>query len=525
MTRWRDKLLSCLRTAFICMIVSIASAGVANACGGDDKGGNNQPLCKKIAGVGFDCDKGYAPQGNRCKPCGHAGQPSCEPGRRGPQCFDYLEKIGGTCVARGGNGQDPYSGVGFDCKPGYNVGDNGKCTRCGGRDQVECEALRSGDDCNDGLAKWDNTCRNWGQEGKKAWPKLRPGFRCEKGLGPERVGSNDICNPCGRLNQPMCEVLRTGPQCFNYLGEIDGKCLKRGGEGELRYEGIGFDCKPGFNIDPDEKKRCTACGDLSQVACEVMRTGDRCGVGLEVDGGMCVPENLIIDKLQERFEDVIGDYVSELLDMVLLARNIDNDETAKAEIKVAEANYANKPAGQRGAFSVDADAVPDNNACLGDNFESWSVGVGVAGNVFKGYSGEAGVAMRCADHAFGQDDSALYSSGSLNYSLGGGASAGVTVGMWLDAHNRLSGDSHGYSVDILSAIDTIKAIKGGSEVLLEGLKNAAKVSPEMSIGLWFEREDDDKIGRLLGMTVAVSGGVGMDAGGTYSKATTVQFPD
>lgn len=233
------------------------------------------------AGVGFDCDKGKAPNSSgRCVPCGHKNQPACEPMRKGPQCYDYLEKINGVCVSRGGEGDQPYSGMGFDCKPGYNVGSNGRCTRCGGKDQVACEPVRKGAVCKGNLEKYQGYCRAWGKLNEKPWPKIKPGFPCDDGLSPSVGDEVAVCVPCGHKNQPKCHAGRKGPQCFDYLGEVGDQCLARGGEGELRYEGMGFDCKPGFNVDPDDKARCTACGGLNQPACEPMRKGAICNEGL-----------------------------------------------------------------------------------------------------------------------------------------------------------------------------------------------------------------------------------------------------
>lgn len=259
-----------IKAVFICMTLGILSVDSVEA------------------GIGFDCKKGYAPnKAGQCVKCGHKDQPACEPMRKGPQCFDYLEKINGICIARGGQGDLPYSGAGFDCKPGYNVGSNGRCTRCGGKDQVVCEPMRGGNQCKAGLDKFQGMCRAWGKQGEKPRPRLLPGFPCDKGL----VTHNDRCVPCGGLDQPMCRAVRAGPQCRDYLGEVDGWCRKRGGEGELRYENLGFDCKPGFNVDPDDTQRCTRCGGLNQPPCEPMRKGKICDDGLvrsKVVNGRCV---------------------------------------------------------------------------------------------------------------------------------------------------------------------------------------------------------------------------------------------
>ena len=255
----RTGLMLLIKATFICLMFGLLNINTANA------------------EVGFKCNKDEAPNSKgQCVTCGHKNQPACEPMRKGPQCFDYLEKVNGVCVARGGEGDLPYSGAGFDCKPGYNV-ENGRCTRCGGEDQMVCEAMRKGKHCNAGLDAHSGKCVAWGKQGKPPWPKIRPGFTCDEGL----VASNNVCVPCGGLNQPMCDALRKGPRCRDYLAQIDGMCKGGyGGEGQPKYKNLGFDCKPGFNVNPDNKALCTACGGSNQPACEPMRKGKICNDGL-----------------------------------------------------------------------------------------------------------------------------------------------------------------------------------------------------------------------------------------------------
>lgn len=100
-------------------------------------------------------------------PCGHKDQRACPALRKGPECFDYTQKINGICRARGGEGEEQYKKglgfVGFDCKPGYQKDPKrkGYCTACGDLNQPSCEAARKGPACAAGLKP--KTMGIWGK--------------------------------------------------------------------------------------------------------------------------------------------------------------------------------------------------------------------------------------------------------------------------------------------------------------------------------------------------------------------------
>ncbi len=424
------------------------------------------------AGLGFDCEKGKAPnKKGKCVPCGHKDQPACEPMRKGPQCFDYLGKVDGICRANmGGEGQPTFKGLGFDCRPGFNKDPNDK---------------------------------------KK-------------------------CTACGHEDQPACEPMRKGPQCFDYLGKVDGICkANMGGEGQPTFKGLGFDCRPGFNKDPDNKKQCTACGELNQVACEIMRKGARCKTGLKAKNGMCVPdpESVLIKKVKDESIQKLKDYLADIVDMIVRTQNAENDSLQKTELRVAERNIHNasvskasatKGGGTDGRTTFSNEQVPDNNACEFGNFQSWSLGFGADANVVKGGGGEAGFVFRCADHQQGQKDAKLYWSTNLSKQVGAGASAGATVGMWKEPFDAIAGKAHGFTMSITSLAETVK-MATVSTALLDNLKDLGAVSPDVAISVWFERKNNDEVGDFQGISVSISGGVGLDLGGTYSQETTYQF--
>jgi hypothetical protein len=109
--------------------------------------------------------------------------------------------------------------------------------------------------------------------------------------------------------------------------------------------------------------------------------------------------------------------------------------------------------------------------------------------------------------------------------LGADASAGITVGMSKEPFDAIAGKTHGFTLSILAAADTIKALTVSTALMdsLENLKQLAKIAPDIAIGVWFERKNDGKVGKFQGISVSLTGGVGIDAGGTYVQETTHQF--
>ena len=357
-------------------------------------------------------------------------------------------------------------------------------------------------------------------------------FDCEQGYAHNKAKK---CVPCGHKDQPSCEPLRKGPQCFDDLQKIDGICVVRGGEGQLTYSGLGFDCRPGFNKDPKDKRKCTACGELKQPSCEPMRKGARCNTGLKpkftaLNVETCIPdpESVLIKKVQDDAKKMLKEYLADIVQMILRARNGSQDSLQVSEVRVAVHNLeqSSKKTGKNGdRVTMTTEQVPDNTACEFGHFKSWSLGVGGDANALRGAGVESGLSIRCADHKPGQQDAKLYWSTSTSRQLGADASAGITVGMSKEPFDAIAGKTHGFTLSILAAADTIKALTV-STALTESLKNLQKLAnatPGIAIGVWFERKNDGKVGKFQGISVSLTGGVGIDAGGTYVQESTHQF--
>jgi len=356
-------------------------------------------------------------------------------------------------------------------------------------------------------------------------------FDCEQGYAHNKAKK---CVPCGHKDQPSCEPLRKGPQCFDYLQKIDGICVVRGGEGQLTYSGLGFDCRPGFNKDPKDKNKCTACGELKQPSCEPMRKGTRCNAGLKpkftaLNVETCIPdpESVLIKKIQDEAKKKLMEHLADIVQMILRARNGSQDSLQVSEVRVAVRNLetASKKTGKKSdKVTLTTEQVPDNNACAFGHFNSWSLGIGGDANALSGAGMESGLSFRCADHQQGRKDAKLYWSTSTSRELGAGAAAGITVGMSKEPFDGIAGKSHGFTLSFLDAASTVKALTVSTALMdnLENLKQLPKAS-DIAIGIWFERKNDGNVGKFQGISVSLTGGVGIDAGGTYVQETTHQF--
>lgn len=468
--------------------------------------------------IGFRCNTAsLAPNSSgNCKPCGHAdGQPACEKLRKGPQCYRYMENIDGVCVMRGGNGQQPYSGAGFDCKPGYNVGDAGTCQPCGGNGQIECEAMRPGSQCNDGLDTYQNVCGAWGDEGQTPWPAIRVGFRCEKGLAPSGSGDSETCEPCGQADQPSCEPMRVGDRCEEaYTQENDdGICEKRGGNGQPAFEGIGFECREGYNWDRGlpGNRTCEPCGGFGQVTCEPLRSGGLCDEGFKQDRDWSLDRNRCYPSLMSKTTDAawekIDDVGEDLMDLLGDAFAI-HDDSALTE-SIADQDDA----------AVDAlSGSTDNgvNPCLLDDFRTFSVGATAEANFIIGVGIEGGIAWDVTPEP--RKDWKWYGSVSKSTQLGAGSSYGANLGCWTSENNDLAGESVGLVIDLRDFIERTHGLKTDKLTDVAGGRTATVL-----IGIWFNR-DGDKLGDFAGITLSPVLGNGLNLlGATFVESVTGQF--
>jgi hypothetical protein len=462
-----------IKAAVVCLVLGFLSVNTANA---QSRGGEGELQLKKGLGfVGFDCKPGFQKDPNKkgyCTACGRANQPGCEAARKGPQCLDHLQLIDGICQGRGGEGERQLEKglgfVGFDCNPGFQK-------------------------------------------------------------DPKRKG---YCTACGRVNQPGCEAARKGPQCHAYLQLIDGICRARGGEGQLQYKkGLGFlgyDCKPGYQKDPNKKGYCTACGDLNQPSCEITRTWSGCAEGLKPKTfgtfGKCVPDDAVERELKKQATAIIIEHLGQIVDIVIKASN---ERAQTARVRAAVDSYKRAP--KKGAEGSAAGITSYNFTPLtvrntagmtrsrAGIFQSWTLGAGGDANVGVGVSLETGLAFPLSN-----DAEKAYTSVSTDFQIGFGGSAGVTVGLSTDAYNNQGGKSLGYKVSVASVIDFVKDLKDLKQ-LAENFSKLGAAEPDLSIGVWFKRTLGGGVGAFQGITATIGGAAGPNVGATYSKGQTFQF--
>lgn len=514
-------LLISLKLLFLGFVFSILQTQPAHA----DRGLNEKP---RLSLAGFYCEKGLAPgnyQGERaCVKCGGRNQPACEARRLGKQCTAaYTQKNdNGICEPRGGNNQPKLKGIGYDCRPGYNIGSNGRCATCGGDGQIQCEAGRAsgGGRCNGNLDTYKGVCYAKGYNGQPAWPRARMGFRCnEANLAP---GSDGNCAPCGNAGQPHCETMRPGDRCTQaYTQDIDGICEARGGFGEEAFEGIGFDCRPGFNYRKDDNgvKICEPCGGQGELICEVLREGYVCDDGLTQDWrwgrDVCVAEDPEMDDIvYEASVTLLKEVGSDIFNAVVpMAFEIHDDQDTLDGISNEEGNATGN--------------LEDESRSLTEafDFKTLSVGATAEANFIIGIGVEAGVAFDITNK---KNDLKWYSSVGVSNQLGAGSSYGAVVGVWNSENDDLGAtllEGGSQSVGIVIDIRRLREMAGNKQSLLTNIGTQGSTAT-LLIGVWFERDDDAEEYsdlKFSGFTFSPVLGVGSNiAGTTYVESTTYQ---
>lgn len=519
-------------------------------------GGHNQQACRAFK-AGKQCHSGTAKFGSKCERCGNLNQKACPVLKAGKPCNSGLTKIKGTCQRCGGLNQQacPKLAGGYPCKGKLEPNNRNVCTPCGGVNQTACRAFKAGKQCNAGLTKIKGTCQSCGGRNEKACPKLAGGYPCKGKLEPDNRG---YCKPCGGANQKACRALKAGKQCNTNLTKIRGHCISCGGPNEQACPKLasGYPCRG--NFAPDAKGFCKPCGGAGQKACRVLKAGRQCAVGSTERGGVCVScggEGQRACKITDKGKPCAEGLKRGLNGICKITPAGETKRRALAELKTLgpdilpvlgmSSNIGGNKSLQTslndagsGDSSSGAD-VDTAEVCFGNKYGAVTVGIGAEAGFLVNFEGETGMAIRCGAHAKNQKDIKWYNAGSINFRAGGGASSGVTVGLWKDDFNKLRGKSHGYVLDIIDAVQSGLALKKKdiSKKLLKfnggGLKEFVKdnAALEVALGVWFERLDedgdgkDDEVGRFLGFTITVAGAVGMDVGGAYVRATTTQKCD
>ena len=95
--------------------------------------------------------------------------------------------------------------------------------------------------------------------------------------------------------------------------------------------------------------------------------------------------------------------------------------------------------------------------------------------------------------------------------------------MWTADLDNIAGDSHGFTLSLSDALSTLQALSVSTRTL-DKFEDLTKASFELSLSAWFEQNDDGSVGDFAGLSVTLSKGVGIGAGGVYSDVTTYQLP-
>jgi|GEM_PF-2069098 len=518
-------------------------------------GGPNEKACKKSK-RGFPCKGNFEPNNNGfCKPCGGNGQKACRAFKAGKQCISGLTKIDGSCIRCGGRNESacPVLKAGKQCN-GSLAKIGGRCVDCGAKGEPACPVLKAGKQCDGALKKIDGICQNCGGPNERACPKLASGFPCRGSYAPDSAG---FCKPCGGQGQSACRALKAGAKCTGDLKKIDGICQSCGGANEKACPKLasGFPCRGEF--EPDSAGFCKPCGGVGEKACRVLKAGRQCAVGSTERGGKCVAcgtEGQRACKITDKGKACEDGLKRGLNGICKITPAGATKQAAMAQLAIVGQHIpemigaAFKVNGNSGinqqveSGTLDADENVPVEKCPGP-FRAISLGGGGEVGFIVNVEGEAGWAWNCAANS--DADVKMYQASSVNFRLGGGATVAGTLGFWVDDSNNLRGKSHGYVADIFDLLGTAKAAKAKdvskmTEGLTKGIesirenglvKGLGDVAWEVSLGMWFERRDedgdgdDDEVGRFLGFTVTLGKSLGLDVGGAYIKAKTKQVCD
>lgn len=516
-------------------------------------GGPNQKACKK-AKRGYPCRGRYEPNSKGfCKPCGGNGQTQCRALKAGKQCNPGTVKYRGKCKACGARGQQacPKLASGYPCRGKNEPNARGICAPCGGDGQKACRALKAGKQCNTGTRKLQGSCYACGANGQVPCPGLAKGTRCN--TGTKLIGAK--CTTCGGANQRACPKLATGFPCRgNYRPDSSNICKPCGGVGEpsCRVMKAGRQCA---EWSTSRNGQCVSCGRRDQRACRVTDKGKPCQAGLKRKKGICrlTPEGMVRQAALAR----LSKDSDSLMSMLKKGSEMSQDEELKSGIRQGAEEASGDDSGTRSTRSNNAarsasggssvrTVDPRDDRFAGDRAKprcpagtrTWSIGIGVEAGLIVNVEGEAGMAFNCGGNRADTKDAKWYFSKSVNFRLGGGASGGFTLSFWTVDVSQLRGKSHGYVIDVFEAVENMTGMSKEVKALMTGdIKKIKKAlgaaAPELTIGVWFERRNEDgeglgwikenDVGRFLGYTITFSKGAGWDAGGAHILATTEQI--
>ncbi|MEL6661798.1 MAG: hypothetical protein AAFO57_05800 [Pseudomonadota bacterium] len=316
--------------------------------------------------------------------------------------------------------------------------------------------------------------------------------------------------------------MRPGNRCTTaYTQEIDGICEARGGHGELAFEGIGFDCRPGFNYrrQGNGEKRCEPCGGQGQLICELARRGDPCNEGLSHDfrwgRDVCVADEPELDDLvYEAAIETLQDAGEGIFNAIMpMAFEIHEDQDTLEGIENEDGDAAE---GLEGESQTIAEAF---------DFKTLSVGATAEANFIIGVGVEGGVAFDITED---DDPMKWYSSVGISNQLGAGSSYGGVVGVWNTKNDELGDpfeEGGSKSVGMVFDIRTVLEFAGYKSNMLTDIGTQSSTAT-LLVGVWFARDEDVRDYKDLtftGITLSPVLGVGTNvAGTTYVEATTWQ---
>lgn len=524
-------------------------------------GGRNEIACKKSK-KGYPCAGRYAPDSRKiCRPCGGTNQKACRAGKSGGACNIGTTKSKGICRACGNRGQEacPKLAKGFPCKGKLEPNSSNICAPCGANGLKACRAFKKGKQCDAGTMKVGSRCFTCGGKDQPACIKITGGLKCNAWLTPN---SERKCTSCGLHGKKPCPVTKAGKRCAPDTKKIGRTCQRCGGPNQTACPKLatGYPCRG--NYKPDGNNICKPCGGAGEPSCRVFKAGRQCAEWTTSRNGRCVgcgSENQKACRITDKGKPCKPYLKRKLNGMCVLTKEGVMRKAAMAQLSKDSAvivpmltkgssmsqDTAMRSNIRSGASSAsEGDSPPRSDNVVGDRpkiscpvgTNTWAIGVGVEAGFLLNFEGEAGMAFNCTGNRDDTKDAKWYFSKSVNFRLGGGAGGGFTLSFWKDDVSDLRGKSHGYVIDVIEAVQNMTGMSKEVQAVMSGdvkkLKDAlGEFAPEVTVGIWFQRRDEDgegwmkdnDVGRFLGYTITLSKAAGWDAGGAYIRATTEQI--
>ncbi len=262
------------------------------------------------------------------------------------------------------------------------------------------------------------------------------------------------------------------------------------------------------NLNPSGANACTACGGVGAKPCPITTLRKSCDAGLEEDflKGVCVysKSEILRRDAEKRMKALSAEFEGVIRQAVMFER--DPEFMRGLEAKTPTSTHYVKS-------KTDA-AV---NPCIGDENQTWTLGVIGGFGAGIHFNGEVGVAVdvSVAGRSGSQRPAYAFLGGEVAIAAAYGVNGGLNYGCWTAPNNAISGNYHGISIDL------VELSKKAS-----GYEFSTTIEPDVVIAFWYNPDSKtiDPAKDYLGWTVSIAASKGKDLTGfSYSRGSTGQI--